>query len=167
MSELNKAQQKLNQKIKAALKGKLNKNNAKGLMSLAKTQEEIRNQLLELRKEMQTKEDKQKIDDIIEKMDNNETDIINNEISIETIKRQEDILTRLLEAENAIREKNTDKERESFEWTLSEENTTEKHKDYINKKEAQEELLNTTPMQLKPYYKKKVSSYFKSLIQSE
>ncbi len=168
MSELNKAQKKLNQKIKSSQKrGNANKNNAEKLMKLAKNQEEIRNQLLELRKEMQGGEEKGKIDEIIKKMDDNETDIINNQITIETIKRQEDILTRLLEAENANREKDTDKERKSFEWILSEENTTEKYKEYKKKKEAQEELLNTTPIQLKPYYKKKVNSYFKSLIQSE
>ena len=95
------------------------------------------------------------MDDIIKKMDDNEIDIINNQITIETIKRQEDILTRLLESEEANREKDTDKERESFEWILSEEHETEKYKEYIKKKEAQEDLLNTTPIQLKPYYKNK------------
>ena len=93
-----------------------------------------------------------------------ETDIINNRITQETITRQEEILTRLLEAENAVREKEQEEVRESNEWNFTHENKTKQYLDYIKKKQAQEELLKTTPIQLKPYYKKKVNSYFNSLI---
>ena len=37
--------------------------------------------------------------------------------------------------------------------------------DYIKRKKEQQELLKTTPMQLKPYYKKKVNAYFNSLME--
>jgi hypothetical protein len=36
--------------------------------------------------------------------------------------------------------------------------------EYKKKKEKEEELLKTTPIQLTPFYKKKVNSYFNSLI---
>ena len=40
-------------------------------------------------------------------------------------------------------------------------------KKYKELKKAQEELLKTTPVQLKPYYKKKVNTYFNTLIKEK
>ena len=119
---------------------------------------------MQLRDEMGKNGEKGKLDKILEEMEENETDIINNRITQETITRQEEILTRLLEAENAVREKEQEEVRESNEWNFTHENKTKQYLDYIKKKQAQEELLKTTPIQLKPYYKKKVNSYFNSLI---
>ena len=65
-------------------------------MQLAKKQEAIRKQLMELRDEEGKNGDKGKLDKILEDMEENETDIINNRITQETIARQEEILTRLL-----------------------------------------------------------------------
>ena len=36
--------------------------------------------------------------------------------------------------------------------------------EYQQQKKAQEELLKTTPVQLTPFYKKKVNSYFNKII---
>ena len=74
-------------------------------MELAKEQEAIKNKLLELRNEMK---DKGNIDKTISKMEENERDIINNQITQETLRRQEEILTRLFESENAKREQGKD-----------------------------------------------------------
>ena len=46
-------------------------------------------------------------------------------------------------------------------------NSNDVSQEYLNykqKKTAQEELLKTTPLQLTPFYKKKVASYFKNII---
>ena len=67
-------------------------------MRLAKQQEQIRKQLLELRDEIGKNGEKWKIDKIAEKMEENERDIINDKITNETINRQKDIFNRLLEA---------------------------------------------------------------------
>ena len=48
-------------------------------------------------------------------MEQTEADIVNNQISQETLKRQQEILTRLLEAEKAERERELDNKRESNE----------------------------------------------------
>ena len=100
MSDLKKAQEKLKKKMEEGKNGKNGKKNSKELMELAKEQEAIKNQLLELRNEMK---DKGNIDKTISKMEENERDIINNQITEETLKRQEEILTRLFESENAKR----------------------------------------------------------------
>ena len=168
MSQLKDAQKKLNKEMKKGKNGKKGKKKgekqAKKLMQLAKKQEEIRKQLMELRDEEGQNGEKGKLDKILEDMEMNETDIINNRITQETIARQQEILTRLLEAEEAEREQDEDDKRKSTEWDFIPENTTEQYLEYQKLKQQQEELLKTTPVQLKPYYKKKVNTYFNTLI---
>ena len=168
MSQLKEAQKKLNKEMEKGKSGKKGKKkgeeNAKKLMQLAKKQEAIRKQLMELRDEQGENGEKGKLDKILEDMEENETDIINNRITQETIARQEEILTRLLEAEKAEREQDEDDKRKSTEWNFIPDNTTEQYLEYKKQKQQQEELLKTTPVQLKPYYKKKVNTYFNTLI---
>ena len=65
----------------------------------------------ELRKEMSGDNDaKKNIDQLSKQMEENEADIINN-ITLESIKRQESIMTRLLEAEKAEIERQEDKKK--------------------------------------------------------
>ena len=171
MSQLKDAQKKLNKKMKEGENGKKGKRkgekNSKKLMQLAKQQETIRKQLMELRDEQGKNGEKGKLDKILEDMEENEIDIINNRITQETIARQEEILTRLLEAEKSEREQGEDDQRKSTEWNYAPDNTTEQYLEYKKKKQQQEELLKTTPVQLKPYYKKKVNTYFNTLIKEE
>ena len=122
---------------------------------------------MELRDELGQNGEKGKIDKILEDMEENEADIINNNITIETINRQREILTRLLEAEKATREQDEDEKRNSNEWLFKTNNNTTEYLNYIKEKRAQEELLKTIPVQLKPYYKNKVNLYFNSLIKEK
>jgi len=169
MSEIRKAQKKLNEKIKKGERGKKGKKKkggnkeAKELMTLTKKQEEIRKQLTELRDDIGRNGEKGKIDNIIKDMQKNEKDIINNKINQETINRQEEIFTRLLETENADRERGKDNKREGVEWEINIENLNTKTINYQKQKQAQEELLKTMPIHLSPFYKKKVNLYFNSI----
>ncbi len=177
MSQLKKAQKKLNKEMKKGKKkGKKGENkkkkgeekgDAKGLMQLAKQQESIRRQLMELKNEMGENGNKGKLDKLLDDMEKNETDIINNRITQETINRQEDILSKLLEAEQAQREQDEDNKRKSTEWLYKTDDNNKQFIEYQKQKMQQEELLKTTPIQLKPYYKKKVNTYFNSIIKEE
>ena len=133
-------------------------------MGLVKKQEQIRKQLMEIRDENGKNGEKGKIDKILKDMQENERDIINNRITQETINRKKDILTRLLEAESSDREQGKDNARMSNEWKFAPDNPSQEFLEYTNQKKEQEELLKTTPVQLNPFYKKKVSSYFKKII---
>ncbi len=169
MSELRKAQKKLNERMKKGEKGKKGEKKkqgnkkAKELMMLTKKQEEIRKQLTQIRDDIGKNGEKGKIDNIIKDMQKNEKDIINNRINQETINRQNEIFTKLLEAENADREKGKENKRESIEWGLNTENLNTKKINYQEQKKAQEELLKTMPVHLSPFYKKKVNLYFNSI----
>ena len=156
---------KNNQQEKMKKKGgKHGEKQSKELMNLAKGQKQIRKQLLDLRDEIGENGEKGKIDKIIKDMEENERDIINNRITQETINRQEDILTRLLEAENSDRERDKDNKRKSTEWEFELDNRSQELIEYQQQKKAQEELLKTTPVQLAPFYKKKVNIYFNKII---
>ena len=169
MSELNKAQQKLSKQLQGKKKKGKKGNKGSGarqLVELSKKQEEIRQQLMDLRNELGKNGDKGKIDKILNDMQENETDIINNNITNETLMRQAEILTRLLDAENSTRNKNEeDKRRKSNEWLNEKTRDTNYYTDYVKEKETQKDMLRTSPLKFTPYYKKQVDIYFKNLLE--
>jgi len=170
LSKLKKMQKKLNEQMKGMMgkrgkkKGeKLNNGQCKNLAKLAQQQENIRQQLQELRDEIGNSGEKGNIDKMIEKMEENEVDIVNNKITQETIKRQEDILSRLLKAEKAERERDEEPKRESNEWKYEFVNDINSYSNYKKQKEKQLELLKTKPPQLSFFYINKVTKYFNEL----
>ena len=97
---------------------------------------------------------------IAEEMEKNEDDLVNKRLTIETLKRQQDILTRLLESEKAERERDQDNKRESHENKMEDFSNQKQFLEYKRKKEKEVELLRTVPPALTPYYKQKVNQYF-------
>lgn len=97
---------------------------------------------------------------IAEEMEKNEDDLVNKRLNIETLKRQQDILTRLLESEKAERERDQDNKRESHENKFEDFSNQKQFLEYKRKKEKEVELLRTVPPSLTPYYKQKVNQYF-------
>ena len=70
-------------------------------------------------------------------MEENEIDILNNNISNETLLRQEEILTKLLEGlEESQRERGEEEKRESIEWNYEIKNNNSEYLEYIQKKKA-------------------------------
>ena len=170
ISELKKAQKKLSKKIKKGSQEKNKKGNkigekqSKEMMNLTITQAKIRKQLMQLRDEIGKNGEKGNIDKIIKEMEETERDIINNQITQETINRQENILSRLLEAENSKKERDKDDERKAVEWRLEQNKNIQEFLNFEKNNKSQQEMLKTTPLQLAPYYKKKVTLYFNKII---
>ncbi|MBG66078.1 MAG: hypothetical protein CMP73_05425 [Flavobacteriales bacterium] len=164
MSQIKNSQKELNKKMKNGKKK--NGKGAKELMELARKQEEIRKQLLELRDEIGRNGEKGNIDKLLEEMEENEKDIVNDNITNESFKRQEEIITKLLDFDDAKREEEKEKnERKANEWKEQISfDDNDKYLQYIKLKEDYQELYKTKPLQLKPYYKKKVDNYFNIII---
>ena len=99
---------------------------------------------------------------IIDEMEQNETDIVNKNISNELLKRQQDILTRLLEAENAERQRDEKEERKAEIATEYKNETPPALEDYLNKRKSSLELYKNLPPSLKPYYRNITEKYFKN-----
>lgn len=96
-------------------------------------------------------------------MEETETDLVNKRLSQKTIERQQEIMTRLLEAEKAIREKDFENERESKTGKENERTTTPEIEEYIRQKEKEIELLKTVPPNFNPYYKQETNEYFQTI----
>lgn len=100
------------------------------------------------------------LEKLAQEMEKTEKDLVNQEIDIETLKRQQDIMTRLLKSEKAEREREYDNKRESNTPKSYEPSNPEKYLEYNKRKAREIELLRTVPPDLNPYYKDRVNEYF-------
>ncbi len=163
MSQL---QQQLNQKIQDLKKsGKSGRQLSEELADMISQQEQLRKSLQEMKQKLGDKEGKEggaggNLDEVIDKMEDTELDLANKKITQETIERQKEILTRLLEAEDALRERELDEKREAKTAQDYEKAIPKAFEEYILNKEKELELLKTIPVKLNPYYKKEVNEYF-------
>jgi hypothetical protein len=96
-------------------------------------------------------------------MEETEKDLVNKKIDDELLRRQKEILTRLLESEKAQRERDEDNKREAERAKDKQNDAPKQFEEYIKLKEKQTELLKTVPPALHPYYKKQVNEYFKKV----
>ena len=139
---------------------------SKELVEMLAKQEKIRLALKEFENSLEKGEDIKNLKEALEKMEKTEQDIVNKNITIETLLRQQQILNKLLELDGALREQGESEERESIEG-----NDYVKDEDIILKyellKSYQKELLKTSPPSLTNYYKEKVNEYFNSLIKED
>jgi hypothetical protein len=173
--DIKKMQEKLSQQMKE-MKEKMEKGQKPGgkpgqglgmseeLARMAAQQEALRNALQQLNQQ-ENKDAKGKLGDlgkIAEQMEQNEKDIVNKRITELTLKRQQDILTRLLEAEKAEREREQEERRESNE-ARDIPRTTPQFEEFRKLKMRETELLKTVPPGYTGFYKKLVNAYFQNL----
>ncbi|WP_161889598.1 DUF4175 family protein [Pontibacter russatus] len=165
--ELGDMQQQLNKKIEELKKGgKSGKALSEELAKLAAEQEALRQALKELEKQGQKPGEKGQNGDmgnISKMMEQSEVDLVNKRLTEQTLMRQREILTRLLEAEKAAKERELDNKREAKTAQDMARTIPPSFDKYIKAKEKQTELLKTVPPALTPYYKQKVNEYFQNI----
>ncbi len=164
---LSELQKQLNKQISELKKsGKQGRELSEELARLAAEQEQIRNMLQQLEEQLQNQnggDGTGSIEEIRKKMEQTEMDLVNKQITRQLIQRQQEILTRMLEAENAVRERGEDNEREGEHAKQYQRKIPKEFKEYIKLKEQEIELLKTVPLKLNPFYKKEVNEYFKRI----
>lgn len=181
MSNLRQMQEQLNKQI-AKLKAEMEKNGNKPgkkpgdkqgaggeggsqeLAKLAAQQEAIRQQLQKMADQI-NKDGKGggNIGKLAGAMEETETDLVNKMISNETLARQQEILTRLLESEKAEKEREMDEKRQSNEAKNENFSNPNEFLEYNRLKQKETELLKTVPTSLNPFFKEKVNQYFNKL----
>ena len=100
---------------------------------------------------------------IIDEMNRVETDLVNKRLTNQLLERQQDILTRLLEAEKAERQQDEDERRESTAARELERTLPPALEEYLRERAAQTDLYREVSPELKPYYRRLVERYFEEL----
>jgi len=160
---LSQLQQQLNQKIEQLKgSGKTGRQLSEQLAEMAAEQERIRRALQEVQEKMKNG-GQMPGGDLPSKMEQTEMDLVNKQLTEQMIKRQKEIMTRLLEAEKSMREQDQDNERKGESAKDYEKEIPRAFEDYLRLKEKELELLKTVPPKLYPYYKREVGEYFKRI----
>jgi len=173
IAQLKKLQEQLNKRLQDMKDGKMpgqKPGSKEGGMSqelarMAAQQQAIRNELQKINQQ-NNKDGKGSLgnlDGLAKQMDKTETDLVNKIITQETINRQQEILTRLLESEKAEKERDQDNKRESNEGKNIANRNPNEFEEYKKLKLKEIELLKTIPPALSPFYKKKINEYFQSI----
>ena len=161
---LGKLQQQLNQQmLEIKNGGKSGRQLSEEFARMAAEQERIRRALQEMQEKMKKEGGKIPGGDIPGKMEQTEMDLVNKQITEQTIRRQNEIITRLLEAEKSMREQNQEEERKGETAKDYSQEMPRAFEEYLRLKEKELELLKTVPPKLFPYYKKEVNEYFKRM----
>ena len=100
------------------------------------------------------------LDKIAKQMEQTENDLVNRKITEESLKRQQQIQSRLLEAEKAEQEREQDKKRLSQAGKDIPPGYIKALQNYQQQKTKQTEQLKTVSPELNLYYKQKVKKYF-------
>lgn len=164
--KMSQGQQELNEQMKKMKDGlqKGKGGSSKEFAQMAAKQAALRKALREKQQELQKKgQGSKELQDIMDQMDKVEIDLVNKRLNNETLKRQEEIMTRLLEHEKAERERGLDEQRKAETATQKERKMPPSLEEYIKKREAEIEQYKTVSPALKPYYKQLVEDYFKTL----
>jgi hypothetical protein len=160
---LSQLQEQLNQKIQQLKSsGKNGRQLSEELADMAAEQERIRKALKEMQDKMKNA-GQTPGGDLPSKMEQTEMDLVNKQLTDQMIKRQKEILTRLLETEKSMREQDMDDERNGETAKDYEKEIPKAFEEYLRLKEKEVELLKTVPPKLYPYYKKEVGEYFKRI----
>ena len=178
LSQLSKMQEQLNKNMqkaredmqkqgqqKSGLQGKSSREMSEQLAKMAREQQMIRQAMQEFNK-MENKDGKGalgNLDKLMKEMEQTETDLVNKRIQQETLNRQREILSKLLDAEKADREREQDQKRESKEGITPSPANSLIMKEFQKIKQKEIDLLKTVTPSLNSFYKIKVGDYFKYL----
>ncbi|RIV18221.1 ATPase [Fibrisoma montanum] len=148
--------------------GKSGRGLSEELSRLASEQAMIRNMLKKLQENAKGtevgKQQEKQIQDLMEKMDETETDLVNKRVNQNTINRQNEILTRLLESEKALKQQEEDPKRQA-ETAKTTKRSTPSFFDSVGtqQKVKQVEVLRSVSPNYNLFYKKEANQYLQKV----
>ncbi|MGY3054480.1 hypothetical protein ACVWYG_002687 [Pedobacter sp. UYEF25] len=174
MQQLRQMQEQLNKNMQQA-KQQMQKEGNKGKAGSGQMSEEFakmaqQQQMIRQALEKLNREDSKggggkmgNLDESVKEMKKTESDLVNKKLEEETIQRQKDLVTKLINAEKADREQNEDSNREAQAAKQFPPSYQQRLKEYKQQKLNGESLLQKLPPTLNYYYKMKIAEYFKFL----
>ncbi|MEZ5002948.1 MAG: DUF4175 family protein [Chitinophagales bacterium] len=170
LPSMQEMQKQLNEQMKGMQenmskgKGPGGKEMSKEFARMAQEQAALREALRKMKEGMSQGEKKASgVDELMEKMDQTETDLLNKRITQETLMRQEEIITNLLDMETAEREQEKEEKRESKTANQVDRKLPPEIEEYLKQRQSSVEVYKTVPPTLKPFYKKLVEKYFQTV----
>jgi hypothetical protein len=166
--QLNKQMQGLKKEMESMKNGqqKPGSSGQKGmsekLAKLAAQQEAIRNEMNKYADQLNEEgvKDGGSMNDMMKKMEETQKDLVNKKIVQETLNRQQEILTRMLESEKAEMKRGEEEKRQSTEAKNPQISNPFSNFKYNSIKNAATDLLKTVQPSYNYYYKNKINSYF-------
>lgn len=134
---------------------------SKELARMAAEQTAIRQRLEQLKQEL-NKEGKglgNQLNPLLKELEQQEKDLLLKRVNPQTIQRQKEILTRLLESENAIMKRGYEEKRESQSGKDSEKGNQIRFEEYKKSKWNELELIKSIDPALQLYYKQRSDAY--------
>jgi hypothetical protein len=128
----------------------------------AAQQEAIRKMMQEAANELKKSTGKPngELQGIIDEMEKTERDLVNKILDDNTVRRQQQIMTRLLEAEKAELKREQEEQRQSKEATQKLYKLPDDVQNSIKKNKEELDVIRRFQPTLRPYYKEKVQEYF-------
>jgi hypothetical protein len=133
---------------------------------MAQEQAALRKQIQELSSLLNSKGmggNAQQLKAIQDAMDKNETDMVNRRMNSTLIQRQQEIMTRLLEAEKSIRNQEEDNKRNANAGKDEQRPMPPELQQYLQSHQALLDLYKTVPPSLRPYYRKMAEDYLQQV----
>jgi len=165
MDKITEGQKKLNSDMKSMSQGKDGKSgSSKDFAKAAARQAALRRALEGLQKEkLEQGKGSKELQELIKGMDKVETDLVNKRLDSKLLSRQQDILTRLLEAEKADKQRDKDEKRKAASGKERKKELPPALQEYLKDREAEIEMYKKVSPSLRPFYKKLVDEYYKAL----
>ena len=170
MKSMRQMQEELNKQLEDMKNGKKPDGKKQGqgqsmseqLARMAAQQEAIRRQMQQYSEDLKKQGEKpgNGINELMNQMEKTETDLVNKMISQETLNRQKQILTRLLEHEKAEQKRDQEEKRESTEAKEQKFSNPNLFLQYKRIKANEQEILKSVPPTMNTFYKNKVNEYF-------
>lgn len=167
MQKISQQQQQLNQQMQQMMQ-QPGQNQGDQLQQMAAQQEAIRKQLEEAQQRMNGENGGSMgdMDKVMQDMQESEQDLINKQLTSEMMERQQRILSRLLQAQQSVREQDWDDKRESqtgrnAEQKSPEELSLEEYRDRIR-----QELLKSNKLEYSTDFMILIEEYYKKLEQA-
>jgi flagellar biosynthesis GTPase FlhF len=160
--QLNQQMEQLMQQMK---EGKGGMNMSEGLAKIAAEQEAIRRQLQQYSEMLRSMGDfdAKTLNEIMQQMEQTEKDLVNKRLDLHTMKRQNDILVRLMESEKAELEREKDDSRTSRTGKIINKSNPEDFFQYKRDKTTSEEIIKSIPPVFNSFYRQKVNNFYLEL----
>ena len=167
MKQMQQMQQQLGEQLKKMQEQMKNGQQDQGGMSeefarMAAEQEMLRQGMQQMLDEM--KQNGQMGDDglneIIKDMEKLEEDLVNKRLTRQTLQRNQEILSRMLESQKAQEKRDQDEQRKSNEYKGSKFERQIDEMFYKQQLKKNQEFLKTQPIEFAPYYKTKINEYY-------